>query len=174
MSVYWFIFISFLKVGLFGYGGGPALIPLIEKEVVDHYSWLTAEEFIDTLAMANTLPGPISTKLAVCIGLQVGGPFGAATAIFALLLPSTVLILVLFMLYNRYRRVPSVQGIIRGVRPVVIALLMVIVANLAPKSVVSWDTFTIALCAFLAVFYFKVHPIYTITMAAALGFWFYR
>ncbi|MCK4235643.1 MAG: chromate transporter, partial [Candidatus Krumholzibacteria bacterium] len=73
MNIYWSIFFSFLRVGLFGFGGGPALIPLIEKEVVDHYGWLTAEEFIDVLAMANALPGPIATKMALCIGLRMGG-----------------------------------------------------------------------------------------------------
>ena len=174
MNIYWSLFVSFLKVGLFGYGGGPAMIPLIEKEVVSNCGWLTAEEFVDTLAMANTLPGPITTKMAIAIGLRTGGPFGAATALFALLLPSTVLIVILAMLYNKYRHIPSVQGAIRGVRPVVVALLMVIVARLAPTSVFTWDTFVIALATFAAVFYLKIHPIYAIVIAAVVGYWFYR
>jgi chromate transporter len=174
MGIYWSIFVAFLRVGLFGFGGGPSLIPLIEKEAVEHYRWLTAEEFIDVLAMANTLPGPIATKMALCIGLKMGGPIGAATALFAILFPSTVMVLILVILYNRYRNVSPVQGIIRGVRPVVIALLMVTVAHLAPKSVLTWDTFIIALCAFILVFYFKVHPILTIVVAAFIGLWIYR
>jgi chromate transporter len=174
MEAYWSIFVSFLKVGLFGYGGGPAMIPLIEQEVVRHYKWLTAEEFIDVLAMANTLPGPISTKMALCIGLKTCGPLGAALALFGLLLPSTILILIIVVLYYRYRSVTSVQGIIRGVRPVVIALLMVTVAHLAPKSILSIDTFLIALGAFMVVFYLRVHPIYTIIAAGLIGCLFYR
>ncbi len=174
MGIYWSIFSSFLKVGLFGYGGGPAMIPLIEQEVVRHYGWLTAEEFIDVLAMANTLPGPIATKMALCIGLKTGGPFGAALALSGLLLPSTVLILILVVLYYKYRVLTSVQGIIRGVRPVVIALLLVTVAHLAPKSVLSIDTFLIAIGAFVVVFYLRVHPIYTIVVAGLIGYVFYR
>ena len=173
MNIYWSIFFSFLRVGLFGFGGGPALIPLIEKEVVDHYGWLTAEEFIDVLAMANALPGPIATKMALCIGLRMGGAAGAVSAILGILLPSSVAIIILTVLYYRYRNVPSVQGIVRGVRPVVIALLMVTIAHLAPKSVFTWDTFIIAFLTFVIVFYLKIHPIFTIILAGLIGYCFY-
>ena len=168
------LFMAFLRVGLFGYGGGQAMLPLIEKEVVENYGWLTGEQFIDAIAMASTLPGPIATKMALSIGLQVGGPFGAFIAIGAMLLPSSVLIIVFTVLYYKYKHLTSVQSIIRGVRPVVIALLLVTVAHLAPRAVFSWDTFVIALTAFIVVFFFKVHPIYTIAAAAVIGFWFYR
>ncbi|MBU8920676.1 MAG: chromate transporter [Bacteroidales bacterium] len=174
MGLYWSIFFAFLRVGTFGYGGGPALIPLIEDEVVHNYAWLTAEEFIDALAMANALPGPIATKLAICIGLKTGGVIGAFSALTAILLPSSIFIIILSILYYKFRNVPSVQGMIRGIRPVVIALLMVTVAHLAPRSVCSWDTVMIALAAFLVVFFLKVHPIYTIAAAAVVGLIFYR
>ena len=174
MGLYWSIFIAFLKVGTFGYGGGPALIPLIEKEVVTNYGWLTAEEFIDANAMANTLPGPIATKLALCIGMKTAGPLGAASALIAMLLPSSIFIIILTTLYYKYRSLPSVQAMIGGVRPVVIALLMVTVAHLGPKSIVSWDTFIIALISFVVVFYLNVHPVYTILSAAVIGLLFYR
>lgn len=174
MGIYWSIFIAFLKVGLFGFGGGPAFIPLIEKEAVYNHAWLSAEEFVDALAMANTLPGPITTKMSLFIGQKVGGPFGAATALFALLFPSSVMILIFWVVYHRYRQVPAVQGIVRGVRPVVVALLLVTAAHLAPKSIFAWDTFIIGLGAFLIVFYLNVHPIFTIISAALIGYLFYR
>jgi chromate transporter len=174
MGVYWSIFFAFFKVGLFGYGGGPSLIPLVEAEAVHHYRWLTPEEFVDVLAMANTLPGPIATKMSLCIGLKTGGPAGAATALAGLLLPSTVLIVILTMLYYNYRNLSTVQGIIRGVRPVVVALLLVTVAHLAPRSVMSVDTFVIALATFAVVFYLRIHPIYTIVVAGFIGYLFYR
>jgi chromate transporter len=172
--MYGSLFLAFLRVGIFAYGGGPAMIPLIEKEVVGNYGWLSPEEFIDVLAMANTLPGPVATKMALSVGLQVGGPLGALTAITAMLVPSSILIIVLTVLYFRYRHLASVQSVVRGVRPVIIALLLVTVAHLSPRAVYSWDTFMIALAAFVLVFYVKVHPIYTIAAAAILGFWFYR
>jgi chromate transporter len=124
--------------------------------------------------MASTLPGPIATKLAVTIGMQTGGAAGAAIALFALLLPSTVLVTLLAIIYYRYKDAPSVQGALKAIRPVVIALLLVTVAQLSPRSVVSWDTFLIALAAFAVVFYLRLHPIYTIVTAAFIGFIFYR
>jgi chromate transporter len=174
MGTYWPLIVSFFKTGLFGFGGGPSIIPLVEKEVVSNHHWLTQEEFIDVLAMANALPGPIATKMALCIGLKVGGPVGAVAALTAHLLPSTILIVVLTVLYFRYRSVPSVQGLTRGVRPVVAALLLVTVAHLAPKSVFTWDTFIIAVASFVVVFYLNIHPIYTIVAAAVFGVLYYR
>jgi chromate transporter len=172
--MYLSLFMAFLRVGLFAYGGGPSMLPLIQKEVVDNYGWLTSEQFIDVIAMANTLPGPIATKMAISVGLQVGGPWGAFVALTAMLLPSSILIVIFTILYYKYKHLTAVQSIVRGVRPVVIALLLVTVAQLAPKAVYSWDTFIIALAAFVVVLYLKVHPIYTIAVAAILGFWLYR
>lgn len=174
MELYWSLFVAFFKVGFFGYGGGPALIPLIQNEVVDVNRWLTVEEFTDALGMASTLPGPIATKLALTIGLRTAGAGGAATALFALLLPSTVLVTILAIFYYRYRNAPAVQGALKGIRPVVIALLLVTVAHLSPRSVVSWDTFLIALATFAVVFYLRIHPVYMIVVAALVGFVFYR
>ncbi|UCF04739.1 MAG: chromate transporter [bacterium] len=174
MGIYWEMFVTFLRIGVLGFGGGPAFIPLIEKEVVHHHGWLTMEEFIDVLAMANTLPGPISTKLALCVGLKMGGATGAVVSLVGLLLPSSIAVIVIALFYYRYRHLPTVQGIVRGVRPVVVALLMVVVAHVAPRSVLTWDTFLIALVTFVVVFYFRIHPAITILCAAAIGLLFYR
>jgi chromate transporter len=172
VSIYISIFWSFLKVGIFGYGGGPAFIPLIEKEVVYNYGWMTSTEFADALAMSNTLPGPVSTKMAIIIGLKTAGTWGAVAAIGALLLPSSIFIVILATLYFKYRHVPSVRGLLHCVRPVVVALLMVTVAHLAPKSVASWYTFLIGLVAFIVVYYFKIHPLFAVLAAGLIGYFF--
>ncbi|MCX5754447.1 MAG: chromate transporter [Candidatus Krumholzibacteria bacterium] len=174
MGIYGQLMISFFKTGLFGFGGGPSIIPLVEKEVVTNYHWLTQEEFIDVLAMANALPGPIATKMALCVGLKVGGPFGAAAALGAHLFPSTVLILILATFYFRYRSVPAIQGVAKGVRPVVVALLLVTVANLAPKSVFTWEALLIAIACFAVVYFLDVHPIYPIIAAGLFGLFYYK
>ncbi len=170
VSIYFSIFWSFFKVGLFGYGGGPAFIPLIEKEVVYNYGWMTSTEFANALALSNTLPGPVSTKMAIIIGLKTGGPWGAVAATGALLIPSSVLIVILAILYFRYRHVPSVKGLLKCVRPVVIALLMVTVAHLAPRSVVNWYTFLIGLVTFVVVYFLKIHPLYAVIAAGLIGY----
>ena len=174
MGIYWSLAYSFFKTGLFAYGGGPAIIPLVQKEAVENYHWLAQEEFTDVLAMANSLPGPIATKMAICVGLRVGGPLGAAVALVSHLLPSSILIVILTILYYRYRELPSIQGLTRGVRPVVVAILLVTVAQIAPASVRGWDTFALALASFAVVFYFNVHPIFAIIVGALIGLFFYR
>jgi chromate transporter len=174
MGVYWSLAYSFFKTGLFAYGGGPAIIPLVEREAVRNYHWLEQGEFTDVLAMANSLPGPIATKMAICVGLKVGGPLGAAVALTSHLLPSSILIVILTILYYRYRSLPSIQGLTRGVRPVVVAILLVVVAQIAPASVRGWDTFAIAIASFAVVFYFNVHPIFAIMVGALIGLFFYR
>jgi chromate transporter len=174
MSVYWSLAVSFFKTGLFAFGGGPAIIPLVEREVVHNYHWLGRAEFADVLAMANALPGPIATKMALCVGLKVGGPIGAAVALVSQLLPSSVLIIILTVLYYRYHELPSVGGVMKAIRPVVIAILLATVAQIAPAAVHRWDTFLIAIVAFCVVFYLNIHPIFAIIAAGLIGLFLYR
>jgi chromate transporter len=171
--IYWSVFLAFFKVGLFGYGGGPAMLPLLEMEVVHNNNWMSASEFVDTLAMANTLPGPITTKMAIYVGNETAGPLGAALAISGLLLPSSVLIVAMMLLYYRFKGIPYVEGMIKAIRPVVIGLLAVTVAHLSPNSIISWDTFVIAAITFGLVYFLKLQPVYIIVAAAVFGYFVY-
>ena len=95
--IYWSIFLAFFIPGILGYGGGPASIPLVEKEVVDRYSWMTTQEFGEVLALGNALPGPIATKMAGYIGYMEGGILGAFVGLFASVAPSLILMIALMM-----------------------------------------------------------------------------
>jgi chromate transporter len=168
------LFYAFAKVGILGFGGGHSMIPLIQVEVVDNYKWLTIEEFVEALAMANSLPGPITTKMSVFTGYKIAGMTGAVASIVGLVLPSMVLMLVLASLYLKYKELPAVKGSLKAVRPVVIALLALVVCNIFPSSVNSWHTALIAVVAFLVVAFLKVHPAVVIAAAALIGITFYR
>ena len=87
---------AFLKIGVLGFGGGQAMIPLIEKEAVETYHWFTVAEFTDSIAFGNTLPGPIATKMAAAIGYKAGGVFGAMLSLAAMILPSIIVMILLF------------------------------------------------------------------------------
>ncbi|MCD8508566.1 MAG: chromate transporter [Bacillus sp. (in: Bacteria)] len=113
------IFLAFFRIGMLGYGGGPASIPLIHKEAVERYKWMTDEEFADTLAIGNTLPGPIATKMAGYIGYKVSGYLGMLNAIFASVIPTVVLMIILLTSLASFRDYPWVQGMTHGVLPVV-------------------------------------------------------
>src|SRR6476619_7094928 len=95
MIIYWKIFLAFFIPGIVGYGGGPSSIPLVENEVVGRYGWLTVSEFSEVLALGNSLPGPIATKMAGYIGYDVAGIPGSLVAIFATVAPSLILMIVL-------------------------------------------------------------------------------
>lgn len=111
--------IGFARTGVTGYGGGPSTIPLIEFEAVKKYKWVTEEEFVEILALANTLPGPIATKMAAYVGFKVKGGLGATVAILAHILPTIIgMILLLGVLY-KFRNSPIVSGMVQGVTPVI-------------------------------------------------------
>jgi len=174
MKEIFILFYAFAKVGIIGFGGGHSMVPLIQIEVVDNYQWLTIEEFTEALAMANSLPGPITTKMSVFTGYKVAGMTGAAASIVGLVLPSLVLMLVLASLYLKYKDLPVVKGALKAVRPVVIALLALVVYNIFPSSVNSWHTALVAVVAFVVVAFLKVHPAVVIVAAALFGITFYR
>lgn len=135
MELLWKIFYAFLKTGIFGFGGGQATIPLIQEEVVDKYGWLTEEQFIDYLAMGNTLPGPIATKMSFIIGFDLAGYPGAFLALLGMLLPSTIAILVLYTFFNQYKDTAFVKGMQAAAKPVVVMLIAGVAFSMARSGV---------------------------------------
>ena len=122
------IFIAFVKPGLFTFGGGPSTIPLIQEEVVENYGWLTIQEFTDALALGNSLPGPIATKMAALVGYKAGGWLGALIGIIAIVTPTALAIIFLIKIYLNYKDAKWLKGMMRGVRPVVVVLVSQVVA----------------------------------------------
>jgi chromate transporter len=113
------LFYAFLRVGLLGYGGGPSSIPLVHKEVVENYKWMSSDEFADILALGNTLPGPISTKIAGYIGYRVAGMMGMLVAIGASVVPTLVIMIILLTSLSSFKDLPWVAGMTKAVVPVV-------------------------------------------------------
>ncbi|MDM5315031.1 chromate transporter [Fictibacillus sp. b24] len=125
VRTYWELCVGFARTGVTGYGGGPSTIPLIEYEAVKKYKWMTEEEFGDSLALANTLPGPIATKMAAYIGYKIKGPLGAFVAIMAHIVPSIIAMIGLLGGLYAFKNSPVVKGMIHGVAPVVGVMLAV-------------------------------------------------
>ena len=168
------LFISFSKAGIFAYGGGPSMIPLVQEEVVDIHHWMTIEEFTDTLAMGYALPGPIATKMAAYIGYKVAHVPGLLMALFGTIFPSLLMMMILGISFMAYKDTPVVQAMLKAVRPAVVGLLVVVVWEMAPKSVNSWHTALIAAAAFVAIGWLNLHPAIAIVATAALGLVVYR
>lgn len=161
------------RVGLFGFGGGPGMIPLMQVECVHTQGWVTDEQFLEALAAASALPGPIAVKMSVMIGAQTAGVPGAIAALVGVVVPSVTLISVLAGLLMQFRQAPAVSGAMRAVQPAVIGLLAWTVVSLAPDGIRSMPGALIAGGALMALM-FKVHPAVVIVTAMGLGALFMR
>jgi chromate transporter len=166
--------LAFGKVGVFGFGGGPAFIPLIEREVLRR-GWLTREAFLDAFAFGNALPGPITTKLAGFVGYRVAGWPGATIALLALTLPTILAMVALAALFVRAHELTLLERFLAGLRPVVIALLVLVVLGFAPAALRGVDRFergwrwALALAAFALAALADVHPALLIVAGGLVG-----
>src|SRR5690625_334651 len=124
MGDMWRVVVALLRAGIFGYGGGPGPIPLIQRDVVDTDRWLTDAQFAEGLAFGNALPGPIPTTLASCVGYQVAGPLGALSALAGMVAPTAAAMVLLFRVFQAYKDVSRVQSMLAAVKPVVAVLLL--------------------------------------------------
>lgn len=161
MKIHWDLFIAFFRIGMLGYGGGPGSIPLIHKEVVDKYKWMSDEDFGDLLALANTLPGPIATKLAGYIGQRVTGFVGMLNAVLATILPTIILMIVLLTSLSSIKDAGWVQGMTAAVIPVVGVMLAVLTLQFMNKAVkgMGWlQTGIMSVGIFILLYFFNVHP----------------
>jgi chromate transporter len=169
------LFLAFAKVGLFGFGGGPSFIPLIQREV-EARRWLEREAFLDAFAFGNALPGPIATKLAGYVGYRVAGWAGATAALLGLTVPTIVAMIALAALYVRYGDAPVVVDFLTGLRPVVIALLVLVVVTFVPSALGplrAWrdnlPRWALAFGAFALAVSLDVHPALLIAGGGLLG-----
>lgn len=160
------IFIAFFKSGLLGYGGGLSAIPLMKHEVVNRYQWLNDEEFSDVLALANTLPGPINTKLAGYIGWKLSGWRGMLTALFAAIIPTLILMILLLTVLNAYKDKPWVQGMAKGVLPVAGVMIGVLAWDFMKLSqrLMGWvPTIFLSILSIIVMQLMGIHPAFLIS-----------
>ncbi|MEB3101267.1 chromate transporter [Ferviditalea candida] len=168
LQIFWAFFIT----NLLGYGGGPSTIPLIQTEVVDHYHWLTLQEFGDVLALGNALPGPIATKMAGFIGYKMAGVTGAIIALLATILPSAAAMVLLYKFVNAFKESNTLKSLTRGVQPVIAVMLGILAYQFFAHS---WEhigflqTAVIAIVSFWIMQRTKVHPALAVAGALTYG-----
>ena len=160
------IFWSFLKIGAFTFGGGYAMIPLIQYEVISRRGWLTEQEFIDLLTIAQTAPGPIALNTAVFVGYKFRRYWGALAAVLGVVIPSFAIILVIAMFFAGIRNNVWVDAAFKGMRPAVVALIVAPIVGLTKG--MHWIGLSIALATAVTVWYFGFSPIWLI-IAGAIG-----
>lgn len=164
------LFATFFRIGLFTFGGGYAMIPLIERDVVERNGWLQRSEFVDLLALAQSAPGVFAVNMAVFVGYRLRGVGGALAASFGCALPSVVIILLIALFFRQFRHIGVVNNIFMGLRPVVVALIAVPVFNVAKSAKFGWATLWIPVLSALLIVFAGVSPIYIIIIAGVAGF----
>ena len=141
-NIYSQLFISFLRIGAFTFGGGWAMISLIEREVVENRKWISREEFLDLLAVAQSLPGILAVNISVAVGDKLRGMKGSTAAALGTIMPSFLIILAraIFLTPDLIQHNPVINAIFRGIRPAVVALIVAPVITTAKASHIGWKT----------------------------------
>jgi chromate transporter len=161
------LFITFFKIGLFSFGGGFAMIPLIQREVIEKNKWLKKDDFLDMLVLAQSAPGPIAVNTAVFVGYKTAGTMGAIMAALGTVLPSFIVILLLALFFVEARENRYVDAAFRAMRPAVVALIVAPLMGLVKG--MKWYLMAVAAAVAVAVWYFGVSPIYFIAAGVLVG-----
>lgn len=159
------LFMAFFRAGMLGYGGGLSAIPLMHKEVVKTYKWMDDHEFSDILALANTLPGPINTKLSGYIGWRLGGFWGLLNCIIATVIPTAFLMIMLLTVLNAFKDSSFVQGMSKGVIPTAGVMIGVLALDFINKSkkLLGWTmTIMYILLSIIVMEILGIHPAFLI------------
>ena len=167
---YWTAFKTFFRIGAFTIGGGYAMIPMIECEVVDKHKWLSKEEFLDLIAVAQSCPGVFAINMSIFIGYKLRKIKGAIAASIGTALPSFVIILLIAMFFHEFQDNEVVASIFRGIRPAVVALIAVPTFNLARSAKINLANCWIPIGSALLIWLMKVNPIYVILAACVGGY----
>jgi len=181
--IYLQLFLSFIQIGLFSIGGGYAALPLIQNQIVDIHGWLSLQEFVDIISIAEMTPGPIAINSATFVGMKIGGIGGAVVSTFGCILPSCIIVLLFAYLYQKYKKLTVMQGVLNGLRPAVVSLIasagvtitlltLFGSSDIALKNIDIRNTVIVVLCIIILKRY-KPNPILIIAGSGVAGFYFY-
>lgn len=168
------MFIAFFKIGAFTFGGGYAMIPLIEEEVVNNKKWLEKEEFMDVLVVSQSLPGALAVNCSIFLGYKIGGLIGAIMALLEVILPSFIIIIIIAAFFMQFRNNYYVNAAFKGITAAVPMLVLVGAISLSKGLEKSTRTIVTIIVALIALTLFDIHPIIVIIVSAIYGVIFLR
>ena len=169
MKLLWQLFLAFARVGAMTFGGGYAMIPILEREIVDRHGWATEEELMDYYAVGQCTPGVIAVNTATFIGYKTAGTLGGIVATLGVIFPSVVIITVIAGILTSFAEVPAVRSAFAGIRVCVCVLIFNAVLKLWKKAVVDKATLALFLGVFLLSAFFSVSPVIFVVFCAAAG-----
>lgn len=168
------LFLSIFKIGAFTFGGGYAMIPLIEKEVVVNKGWITKEEFVDILVVSQSLPGALAINTSIFLGYKIAGLIGAIVALLAVILPSFLIILIIAAFFMQFRNNYYVNAAFQGITAAVPMLVLVGAISLSKGLEKNIRTGITIIVGIIALAFFNIHPILVIVISGLYGVIFLR
>ena len=170
LNIYWESFKTFFKIGIFTLGGGYAMIPLIEEEVVNRHKWVNKDELLDLIAIAQSCPGVFAINISIFIGYKLYKVRGALATAFGTALPSFLIILIIAMFFHHFEDNKVIAAMFRGIRPAVVALIAVPTFRMAQQARIGWTNCWIPIVSALFIWLLGVSPIYIILIAGVAGY----
>ena len=168
------LFISIFKIGAFTFGGGYAMIPLIEEEVVNNKCWLSKEEFVDILIVAQSLPGALAVNTSIFLGYKISGILGAITTLIAVILPSFFIILIIAIFFMQFRDNYYINAAFQGITAAVPILVLVGAISLSRGLSKNLRTILTIIIALIALMFFNIHPVLVVVISGVYGAIFLR
>ena len=170
MTLYWQSFRTFFKIGMFTLGGGYAMIPLIEEEVVNRHHWVSKDEMLDLIAIAQSCPGVFAINISIFVGYKLQKLRGAIATALGTALPSFLIILLIAMFFHQFEDNRIVAAMFKGIRPAVVALIAVPTFNMGKQAKLNKFTIWIPIVSALLIWLLGVSPIWIIIAAGVGGF----
>lgn len=167
------LYLAFLKIGTFSFGGGYAMLPFIQKEIVQKNNWISMSEFTDIIGISQMTPGPVAINSATFVGYKINGIIGSIITTLGVITTSFLLVAIINKLLDKFKESKVIKAAMLGMRPVLIALIIYAFIDLAKEAYVDVKSIIITLIIGVILLSKKVHPILVIVIAAILGTLFY-
>ena len=169
MSIYLQLFISFFKLGLLMFGGGYAMLPLLEHEIVDKKGWINNEELLDMYALAQCTPGGIAVNTATKTGYKIKGVLGAVCSTVGVVMPSLIIVVIISTVLESFAAIKEVQSVLSGIRVAACAMMVVTLIKLGKAGIKDWIGAAIFAAVFAASVFFGVSPVWLVLAAIFAG-----
>ena len=167
------LYLAFLKIGTFSFGGGYAMLPFIQKEIVEKNNWISGTEFTDIIGISQMTPGPVAINSATFVGYKISGVIGSIVATLGVITTSFILVVIINRILDKFKEFKMVQAALLGMKPALIALIIYAFWDLAIDAYKDWKSIFITVIIAVVLWSKKVHPIFVIVIAAILGLVFY-
>lgn len=163
------IFVTFFRIGLFTFGGGFAMIPLMEREIVDNHGWIEKDKFIDAISITQSVPGAVAVNLSIFFGYNLAGFIGALVATIGVVIPSFIIILIIAAGFNKFSENPVLNNIFKGIRPAVVGLVLYAGIKLAKNINWSWKLALTFILVFIGNTFLNLSPITIVITVIIIG-----